>query len=236
MQDVHSLIAYSATTWGHSGSWKWVWPPCSRGRVYGAPQFQFCVKIRHRTIVDVPIRVWDTVKKAAHFRTRDSRPTFPLTTSAGWKSGHVSAWLRLPRRTASTLLWQLKLSVGQSVTAGCLLPLLGQRGHGLAQKRPELHVVKPLRGRSRLEEERGLPSYVETGSGNSLYSCYSLSNNGTIAHVRFSLNAAPCFFPRRCVCTCRASVCTATSPPTPAASAELLTFSLTTTIEQLPIT
>lgn len=50
-------------------------------------------------------------------------------------------------------------------------------------------------GKIHFEEEHGLPSYVETGSGNSLYSCYFLSNNGTIAHVCLSLNAAPCFFP-----------------------------------------
>lgn len=55
---------------------------------------------------------------------------------------------------------------------------------------------------SPLEDEQGLPSYVETGSGNSLYSCYSLSNNGTIAHVCLSLNAAPVFSPPQTVCLC----------------------------------
>ena len=66
--------------------------------------------------------------------------------------------------------------------------------------------VPAVIGESPLEEEHGLPSYVETGSGNSLYSCYSLSNNGTIAHVCLSLNAAPVFFPPKlCACACRAA-------------------------------
>lgn len=52
------------------------------------------------------------------------------------------------------------------------------------------------------EEERGLPSYVETRSGNSSYSCYSLTNNGTTAHVCLSLNSALVFPPKLCVCAC----------------------------------
>lgn len=67
--------------------------------MYGAHQFQFCVKPRHRTIVAVSMR--DTVKKAAHFRTRDSthigwlkeRPCFCLTlssTSRGFDSVMVT--------------------------------------------------------------------------------------------------------------------------------------------------
>ncbi len=52
---------------------------------------------------------------------------------------------------------------------------------------------------SPLEEEHGLPSYVETGSGNSLYSCYSLSNNGTIAVCASHLTLLLFCFPPKCV-------------------------------------
>lgn len=80
-------------------------------------------------------------------------------------------------------------------------------GSQISTETAQASYVEAVAGKSRLEEEHGLPSYLETGSGNSLYSCYSLSDNGTIAHVCLSL----VFFPRRCVCTC----CTAAGPQTP---------------------
>lgn len=69
-------------------------------------------------------------------------------------------------------------------------------------------------GKWRGEGDIGRGALPPFRCGNSLYSCYSLSNNGTIAHVCLSLNAVPCL-PPLAPPPCTAPPLPPTSTPTP---------------------
>lgn len=167
------------------------------------------------------------------FQIKYGYPKMETSTSAlGWG---LSLQLLLQRTTTAEshvtafkigTLWSPNISPVTASQRPTLSTWLGRKLCSTEQVRSKnVSTVWGLMGKVIQKRRTAPPSSLETESGNSLYSCYSLSNNGTIAHVCLTLRPAPCFFPRQCVCLC---VCMCIHAVLPQCfPAELLTFIMT---------